>query len=84
MGRSKTFLPVTSLGFSTSVAGLYEFLGRRQKDPQPFLHHSMKPGLGYSSSQAVVPSALQTSLGTWMELMEQVGTRGVGTSEACE
>lgn len=37
----------------------------------------MKPGLGYSSSRAAVPSALQTFLGTWMELMEEVGPQCV-------
>lgn len=46
--------------------------------PLPFLHPSMKPGLGYSSSQAAAPSALQTFLGTWMELMEQVGPQWCG------
>ena len=33
----------------------------------------MKPGPGSSSSRAAAPSARQTSSGTWMELMEQVG-----------
>lgn len=33
--------------------------------------HSMKLGLGYSSFRAAVPSALQTFLETWMELMEE-------------
>lgn len=32
----------------------------------------MKPGLGYSSFRAAVPSALQTFLGMWMELTEEV------------
>lgn len=42
----------------------------------------MKPGLGYSSSQAVMPSALQTSLGTWMALMEQVEPQWCGRHQA--